>query len=42
VQRCIAAGRTESATLPLDETGSVMRVLDEIRARIGVRYPADA
>jgi predicted dehydrogenase len=37
--RCIRAGATESPVMPLDETLSIMRTLDAIRAQIGVRYP---
>ena len=32
-------GRTESPLLPLDETLSIMRTLDEIRNQIGLTYP---
>jgi predicted dehydrogenase len=39
--RCIRAGATESAVMPLDETLSIMRTLDTIRAQIGVRYPGE-
>jgi predicted dehydrogenase len=38
VGRCLRAGRTESDLLPLDGTVAVMRVLDEIRGLLGVRY----
>jgi predicted dehydrogenase len=38
VATCLRAGRTESDLLPLDGTVAVMRVLDEIRGLIGVRY----
>ena len=38
VTACLRAGRTESVLLPLDGTVAVMRVLDEIRDLIGVRY----
>ncbi len=39
--RCLRAGRTESPVLPLDGTLAVMRTLDAVRDRIGVRYPAE-
>lgn len=42
VARCLAAGWTESPLVPLDETLSVMGQMDEIRARIGLRYPFEA
>lgn len=42
VMACIRAGVTESARMPLDESLSLMGVMDRIRARIGLRYEADA
>jgi predicted dehydrogenase len=42
VMRCLRAGLTESPILPLDETRSVMRTLDEIRGQWGLRYPMEA
>ncbi len=39
--RCIRAGATESAVMPLDETLNIMRTLDTLRAQIGVRYPGE-
>lgn len=41
VGRCLDAGRTESLTMPLDESVAIMRTLDRIRARIGLRYPGE-
>ncbi|MDN3296320.1 Gfo/Idh/MocA family oxidoreductase [Streptomyces ficellus] len=41
VMRCLRAGETESPLVPLDGTLAVMRTLDAVRDRIGVRYPAD-
>ncbi|MET9952533.1 Gfo/Idh/MocA family oxidoreductase [Streptomyces sp. NPDC006339] len=41
VMRCLRAGETESPLVPLDGTLAVMRTLDAVRARIGVRYPVD-
>jgi predicted dehydrogenase len=41
VVRCLRAGETESPLVPLDDTLALMRQMDAIRARIGVRYPAD-
>lgn len=41
VMRAIRAGETESPLVPLDGSLAVMRTLDAIRDRIGVRYPAD-
>ncbi|WP_079125431.1 Gfo/Idh/MocA family protein, partial [Streptomyces lushanensis] len=41
VMRCLRAGETESPLVPLDGTLAVMRTLDAVRDRIGVRFPAD-
>ncbi|MEW1720688.1 Gfo/Idh/MocA family oxidoreductase [Streptomyces sp. NPDC093109] len=40
--RCLRAGETESPLVPLEGTLAVMRTLDAVRDRIGVRYPVDA
>ncbi|MFD3333289.1 Gfo/Idh/MocA family protein [Streptomyces sp. NPDC058700] len=42
VMRCLRAGATESALVPLDGSLAVMRTLDAVRDRIGVRYPQEA
>ncbi|GAA2881187.1 Gfo/Idh/MocA family oxidoreductase [Streptomyces mexicanus] len=42
VMRALRAGETESPLVPLEGTLAVMRTLDAIRERIGVRYPGDA
>ncbi|QPK81407.1 Gfo/Idh/MocA family oxidoreductase [Schaalia sp. ZJ405] len=39
VARCLAAGLTESATMPLDDTIRVMELLDTVREQLGVVYP---
>ena len=39
--RALRAGETESPLVPLDGTLAVMRTLDTIRERIGVRYPGE-
>ena len=39
--RCIAEGLTESPLLPLDETLSMMGILDEVRRQVGVVYPGE-
>ncbi|UDY34984.1 Gfo/Idh/MocA family protein [Dermatobacter hominis] len=39
VHRCLAAGALESPVMPLDESIALMRILDDIRAQIGVVYP---
>ncbi len=41
VMRCLDEGRTESDIMPLDETLSVMRAMDGIRAAWGLRYPSE-
>lgn len=41
VMRCLEAGATESEIMPLDETLSVMRTMDGIRAAWGLRYPGE-
>jgi predicted dehydrogenase len=41
VHRCLSDGEKESPTLPLDETMSLMRTLDEIRRQVGVIYPSE-
>jgi predicted dehydrogenase len=41
VMRCLEAGKTESDVMPLDETISVMRTMDRIRAAWGLRYPGE-
>lgn len=39
VGRALAAGERECAAMPLDETLSIMRTLDTVRARLGMTYP---
>jgi len=39
VARCIAAGKTESDAMPLDETLHVMQMMDSLREQWGLRYP---
>ncbi|NBM20354.1 Gfo/Idh/MocA family protein [Streptomyces sp. GC420] len=41
VMRCLRAGETESPLVPLDGTLAVMRTLDAVRGRVGVRYPGE-
>ncbi|MEU0402402.1 Gfo/Idh/MocA family oxidoreductase [Streptomyces sp. NPDC006197] len=41
VMRCLRAGGTESPLVPLDGSLAVMRTLDAVRDRIGVRYPSE-
>ncbi|SOD87013.1 Gfo/Idh/MocA family protein [Streptomyces sp. Ag109_G2-15] len=42
VMRALRAGEKESPLVPLDGSLAVMRTLDAIRERIGVRYPGEA
>jgi len=39
-ERLLAEGATDSDLLPFDESIAIMRVLDDIRAQLGVAYPA--
>jgi hypothetical protein len=41
VQRCLEAGLLESPLVPHSATLEVMGLLDAVRARIGVSYPAE-
>jgi predicted dehydrogenase len=41
VVRCLRNGETESPLVPLEDTVAMMRLLDDIRDRIGVRYAVD-
>ena len=40
-EQYVAAGRTDSELLPIDETVAIMETMDEIRQLIGVRYPGE-
>ncbi|MFE0643818.1 Gfo/Idh/MocA family protein [Streptomyces sp. NPDC058877] len=42
VMRCLRTGAIESPLVPLDGSLAVMRTLDAVRDRIGVRYPQEA
>lgn len=39
--RCLRAGERESPVMPLDETLSIVRTLDQARAQWGLRYPGE-
>ena len=41
VMDCLRAGELESGIMPLDETVSVLRTMDELRARWGLEYPGE-
>ena len=38
---CLREGKVESPIMPLEETLSILRVLDEARKQFGVRYPME-
>ena len=42
VGRCLRAGLPESDIMPLDETASVIRTMDTIRAQCGLRFPMES
>ena len=41
VADCLRQGLTESPVLPLDESLSIMRTLDTLRAQFGLKYPME-
>jgi predicted dehydrogenase len=41
VGRCLRAGLTESPAMTLDESLAIMRTMDAVRERIGLRYPQE-
>jgi predicted dehydrogenase len=41
VERRLAAGKRESDIMPLDETLSIMTLMDDIRAQWGLKYPME-
>jgi len=41
VHRCLAAGRTESSVVSLDESLALASTLDTIRAQIGLVFPGE-
>ncbi|MFT4067603.1 Gfo/Idh/MocA family protein [Paraburkholderia sp.] len=42
VERCIAAGLTESPRMTLDESVAIAETMDKVREKIGLKYPAEA
>jgi predicted dehydrogenase len=42
VMACLREGKTESATMPLDESISIAETMDQVRAQIGLAYPPEA
>jgi len=41
VAQCLQAGKLESAAMSLDESLSIMRTMDTIRAQWGLKYPSE-
>jgi predicted dehydrogenase len=41
VQRCLREGLLESPTMPHDESIAIMATMDQVRARIGLKYPQE-
>jgi dihydrodiol dehydrogenase / D-xylose 1-dehydrogenase (NADP) len=41
VGRCLQSGLTESPIMPLDESLAIMKLLDDIRAQWGLKYPGE-
>lgn len=41
VMRCLRNGEIESPLVPLDDTVAILRLMDRVRDRIGLRYDAD-
>lgn len=41
VINCLRAGKTESAIMPLDESLSIMKTMDELRSQWGLKYPME-
>lgn len=42
VMNCLRKGEKESAVMPLDETLEIMETMDQIRLRIGLKYPFES
>jgi predicted dehydrogenase len=41
VMHCLQAGKLESDIMPLDESLSIVKTMDEIRAQWGLKYPME-
>ncbi len=41
VMRCLESGQLESDRMPLDETLSIMKAMDQVRAQWGLKYPME-
>lgn len=42
VMNCIAKGKPESEIMPLDESLKIMKIMDSMRHKWGMKYPADS
>jgi hypothetical protein len=38
---CLRAGKLESDIMPLDETLALIKIMDQIRSQIGLKYPME-
>lgn len=41
VMQCLRSGQCESSIMPLDETLSILQIMDHIRSQWGLRYPGE-
>ena len=41
VEKCLREGKLESPTMPLDESLSILRIMDEVRRIAGLKYPME-
>ncbi|MNC63779.1 hypothetical protein D3C75_1139290 [compost metagenome] len=41
VGRCLQAGLTESPVMTLDESVAILKLLDQVRAQWGLKYPGE-
>lgn len=41
VGRCLQAGLTESPVMPLDESVAILKLMDQVRAQWGLKYPGE-
>ena len=41
VMECLRQGKLENEVMPWDKTLEIMRMLDQIRAQVGLKYPME-
>lgn len=41
VMKCIREGKIESEIMPLDENLSIIKIMDQVRNQIGLKYPGE-